>query len=89
MIIVNAEYDEAYPIASVTALRKILDDSSEILWTKGKHITSNQTEVIRELIDLIVDRINSSDTVQIYSDGHSDQRIPENLLLCKPQIYLI
>lgn len=60
IIVVNARDDEALPPSSVASLHQALGENAEVIWTEGIHVTPGRTEVVEELVDLLVERIRTA-----------------------------
>lgn len=60
LVFINARDDEAMPPSSVAALHRSASQPYEVIWTEGRHITTGRTEVVRGLVDLIMQRVQTS-----------------------------
>ena len=60
LIFINAKDDEELPLTSVEALHRSASQPYEVIWTEGQHITTSRTETIQELVDFIMDRVQTT-----------------------------
>jgi len=57
VMFVNSEQDEALPLSNVEALHRAALQPKEIIWVKGTHVTSSRKNVITQLSDIVLSRI--------------------------------
>lgn len=57
VMVINARNDKAFPSSSVDSLHQSLQQPYEIMWTEGMHITPGRQDVIKQLTELVFDRI--------------------------------
>jgi len=57
VIMINAENDKTFPHSSVAALHNAAKQPKEIIWTKGVHIAPSRTEVVEQLTNIVLSRI--------------------------------
>ena len=60
LVFINARDDEQLPLASVEALHGSASQPFEVIWTKGQHIDTGHTEVVQNLVNLIMDRVQTA-----------------------------
>jgi len=60
VVFINAKDDEAMPLASVQVLHRSASQPYEVIWTEGQHIDTNRTEVVHDLVDIIMQRVQTS-----------------------------
>ena len=60
LVFINAKDDESMPLASVKALHRSASQPYEVIWTEGEHITTRRTEVVRGLVDLVMQRVQTT-----------------------------
>jgi hypothetical protein len=60
VVFINARDDEAMPLTSVLALHRSASQPYEVIWTEGQHIDTNRTEVVQGLVDIIMQRVQTS-----------------------------
>lgn len=60
LILVNAVDDERMPGICVEALHAQVGQPSEIIWMPGAHVRTVRTDVVRELVDLVLARVQSA-----------------------------
>lgn len=70
VIVVNARDDESLPPSCVASLHQALGEQAEIIWTEGYHVNPGRTEVVEGLIDLVLDRMQT--TKPLSSDTSSN-----------------
>lgn len=58
-VMVNAESDQRIPRASVELLFESAGEPKELLWLSGRHVSPRQEELVRELCDLVLDRMRT------------------------------
>lgn len=58
VIVVNARDDEAFPLSSVQSLHAALGEPSEVIWMEGAHVTPGRTDVVEQLVNLVVERVH-------------------------------
>jgi len=61
VIFLNSKHDESLPDTSVAALHRSAGQPSEIIWTSGKHITPQRQDVIEQLGNIVLKRIESGE----------------------------
>ena len=59
LVFINARDDEAMPRSSVAALHRAASQPYEVIWTEGQHITTGRDEVVRGLVDVIMQRVQA------------------------------
>ena len=59
VIILNAENDKTFPDSSVTALHKAARQPKEIIWTKGVHVTPGRKEIVEQISDIVLNRMET------------------------------
>jgi len=59
VVFINARDDEAMPLTSVLALHRSASQPYEVIWTEGQHIDTNRTEVVKGLVDIIMQRVQN------------------------------
>jgi len=59
VIFLNSKHDESLPDTSVAALHRSAGQPSEIIWTGGKHVTPQRQDVIEQLGNIVLKRIES------------------------------
>lgn len=57
VVFINARDDDDLPLSSVAALHRSASQPYEVIWTKGQHINTANTEVVQGLVDLIMQRV--------------------------------
>jgi len=57
VVFINAENDMTFPAASVAALHNAAAQPKEIVWTKGAHVTPGRREVVDQISNIILNRI--------------------------------
>lgn len=57
VIMINAEDDMTFPAASVAALHNAAAQPKEIVWTKGAHVTPGRREIVEQISNIILNRI--------------------------------
>ena len=57
VIIINAENDKTFPASSVAALHDAARQPKQIIWTRGVHVTPGRKEVVKQISDIILNRI--------------------------------
>jgi dienelactone hydrolase len=60
LVFINARDDEQLPLASVEALHRSASQPYEVIWTEGEHIDTGRTEIVQNLVNLIMDRVQTS-----------------------------
>ncbi|RKZ61233.1 MAG: hypothetical protein DRQ44_11980 [Gammaproteobacteria bacterium] len=60
LVFINAKDDEEIPFTSVEALHRSASQPYEVIWTEGQHINTSRTEVVQGLVDLIMQRVQTS-----------------------------
>lgn len=60
LVFINAKDDDELPLTSVEALHRSASQPYEVIWTEGQHITTSRTEVVQNLVDLIMDRVQTT-----------------------------
>lgn len=59
VMLINAENDRTFSKSSVLALHKAAKQPKQIFWTRGEHVTPGRREVVDQLSNIIVKRIES------------------------------
>lgn len=57
LVFINAKDDEQLPLTSVEALHRSASQPYEVIWTEGQHIDTGRAEVVQKLVNLIMDRV--------------------------------
>jgi dienelactone hydrolase len=57
VVLVNAADDERMPRDAVLALHAAAREPKEVVWLPGQHIEPKRTEIVRALVDLVLDRV--------------------------------
>jgi hypothetical protein len=57
VILINAENDKTFPESSVKALHNTTRQPKEIIWTKGVHIAPSRTDIVEQLSNIVLNRI--------------------------------
>jgi len=57
VVLINAENDKTFPASSVAALHNAAKQPKQIIWTKGMHVTPGRKEVVEQISDIILIRI--------------------------------
>jgi len=60
LVFINAKDDEAMPLTSVLALHRSASQPYEVIWTEGRHIDTDRTEVVQDLVNLIMHRVQTN-----------------------------
>ena len=60
LVFINAKDDEAMPLTSVAAMHRSASQPYEVIWTEGQHITTDRTEVVQGLVNLIMQRVQTT-----------------------------
>ncbi len=60
LVFINAKDDEAMPLACVAAMHRSASQPYEVIWTEGQHITTGRTEVVQGLVNLIMQRVQTT-----------------------------
>ena len=60
LVFINARDDEQLPLTSVEALHRSASQPYEVIWTEGQHIDTGHAEVVQNLVNLIMDRVQTS-----------------------------
>ena len=60
LVFINAKDDEALPFTSVEALHRSASQPYEVIWTEGQHITTGRTEIVQDLVDLVMHRVQTT-----------------------------
>ena len=60
LVFINAKDDEALPLTSVEALHRSASQPYEVIWTEGQHITTGRTEIVQDLVDLVMHRVQTT-----------------------------
>ena len=60
LVFINARDDEQLPLTSVEALHRSASQPYEVIWTKGQHIDTGHAEVVQNLVNLIMDRVQTA-----------------------------
>ena len=56
-VMINAREDEKIPKKAIEVLYNAASEPKEIIWTDGKHVMGGRVEIIQELSDLVLNRI--------------------------------
>ncbi|MCH9651695.1 MAG: hypothetical protein K0U98_25940 [Deltaproteobacteria bacterium] len=65
-VMINAEEDEKIPLESVEALFQAAREPKEEIWLPGAHIRPGRKEVVRELLGLVMERMERSTSADSY-----------------------
>jgi dienelactone hydrolase len=57
-VMLNAEADERLPREAVLKLFEAAREPKELLWLPGQHVLPKRTEIVRQLVDLVLARVN-------------------------------
>lgn len=60
LVFINAKDDEQLPLTTVEALHRSASQPYEVIWTEGQHIDTGQVEVAQNLVNLIMDRVQTT-----------------------------
>ena len=60
LVFINARDDEQLPLTSVEALHRSAYQPYEVIWTEGQHIDTGHAEVVQNLVNLIMERVQTS-----------------------------
>ena len=60
LVFINARDDEQLPLTSVQALHRSASQPYEVIWTEGRHIDTGRAEVVKNLVGIIMDRVQTS-----------------------------
>lgn len=60
VVLINAREDEALPAPTIRRLHAAAAQPREIIWTEGGHVLPGREAVIRQLTELVVQRIGTS-----------------------------
>ena len=60
VVFINARDDEAMPLSSVLVLHRSASEPYEVIWTEGQHIDTDRAEVVQGLINLMMDRVQTT-----------------------------
>jgi pimeloyl-ACP methyl ester carboxylesterase len=60
LVFINAKDDEAMPLTSVLAMHRSASQPYEVIWTEGQHITTGRTETVQGLVNLIMQRVQTT-----------------------------
>jgi len=60
LVFINAKDDEEMPPTSVLALHRSASQPYEVIWTDGQHIDTDRADVVQELVDLIMGRVQTT-----------------------------
>ena len=61
VVIINSEKDEALPRSSVIQLHAAAKQPKEIIWTSSEHIRPTRQDIIDQLSEIVIKRIEQSD----------------------------
>ena len=59
VILINAERDKTFPDSSIAALHHAARQPKEVIWTKGVHVTPGRKEIVKQISDLVLNRMES------------------------------
>jgi hypothetical protein len=57
VVLINAKHDQTFPASSVAALHNAAGQPKEIIWTKGAHVTPGRKEIVEQISNIILSRI--------------------------------
>ena len=57
VIIINAREDRSFPVTSIAALHKAVNEPYEIIWTEGEHIMPSRMEIVETISSLVLERV--------------------------------
>lgn len=60
LVFINAKDDKELPLTSVLALHRSASQPYEVIWTEGQHIDTGRTEVVQDLVNLIMHRVQTT-----------------------------
>jgi dienelactone hydrolase len=60
LVFINARDDEQLPLTSVEALHRSASQPYEVIWTEGQHIDTGRAEVVQDLVNIVMDRVQMS-----------------------------
>ena len=60
LVFINARDDEQLPLTSVEALHRSALQPYEVIWTEGQHIDTGRAEVVQNLVNLIMGRVQTT-----------------------------
>jgi dienelactone hydrolase len=60
LVFINARDDEQLPLTSVEALHRSASQPYDVIWTEGQHIDTGRAEVVQNMVNLIMDRVLTS-----------------------------
>ena len=60
LVFINAKDDEQLPLTSVEALHRSASQPYEVIWTEGQHIDTGRDEVVKNLVNLVMGRVLTS-----------------------------
>jgi hypothetical protein len=60
LVFINARDDEQLPLTSVEVLHRSASQPYEVIWTEGQHIDTGRDEVVQKLVNLVMDRVQTS-----------------------------
>ncbi len=60
LVFINARDDEQLPLTSVEALHRSASQPYEVIWTEGQHIDTGHAEIVQNLVNLIMDRVQTA-----------------------------
>jgi len=58
-VMLNAEDDERLPRAAVLELYAAAREPRELVWLPGEHVNPKRTEVVRQLVEIVLARVNA------------------------------
>ena len=59
VIMMNAEHDKSFPDSSVAALHDAARQPKEVIWTKGMHVTPGRKEIVKQISDIVLNRMET------------------------------
>lgn len=59
VILINAENDKSFPDSSVATLHNAARQPKEIIWTKGMHVTPGRKEIVKQISDIVLNRMET------------------------------
>ncbi len=60
LVFINSQDDEELPLTSVAALHRSASQPYEVIWTEGQHINTGRTEVVQGLVNLVMQRVQTT-----------------------------
>lgn len=57
LVVINARQDERLPATAIEDLHQVLPEHTEVIWTEGQHVEPGRKEVIRQLTEIVFQRV--------------------------------